>query len=734
MAKNKKATAKELGGSGTTVYGGVVQNEEYRASLSTEYNGQGLRVFEKMRKSDPVVSSALALVKLGIIQAQWVVTTEDESSQGKEVKEYVEEALFNRMNKSWEKVLEDILTYLDFGFSVFEKVFKMEDDSVWIKKLGFRDQESIVKFETDKEDDGITQQLQGDEAKERGEDQVSIPIEKLLVFTHKKEGKNWRGVSLLRSAYKPWFLKQNVEKVDAIGFERAAVGIPVWSMPENPDEKDSETADELGEELRANEKAYIKLPFGWEFEITQSKYDGKAADQAIQRFNRDIFANMLAQFMVLGQGSTGSRALAQQQQSAFYKSLQATADYVASIVNDHLIKQLVDFNFTVETYPKLEATGIQEIDIEAWSAAIQRLTMSGHITASPELEQFVRAELRLPELIEENLRDEDGESRNGRDVSGEEEEEGVTDRTSKVEAKEKGKTKRFQEKKKDDFWRPLTFAERKVNFKSISRQMDRLEADVVNELPQIASQEIDNLLNTARDALQGKNAKRVENMTIQFKVEIRQKILDFLKNAFETGKISASNEMDVAAPQTDKNMIDQLTTRANAIADKFTQDLLARAKFVTLDHIQQGTPTDDALSSVESELINLTNTSVQLASSVITSGGINQGRLSVFDEFPERIHALQRSEILDSRTCNFCFSLDGRVVERGDKITRQGPFHFNCRGLWVEILREEAELPDITGVPQQLRERVGSISEFRQIPEPIPLSGSLADEFLKNEG
>jgi len=713
----------ELGGSGTTVYGGVVSDVEYNQTLNTEYGGTGLKILNRMRKSDPVIRSTLSIIKLGILQGEWFVEAGSDDSRDQKIKEFVEEALFDRMSKPWNETLKDILTYLDFGFFVGEKVFKVEDGFVWWKKLAYRAQTSIMKFQTKGKKDGITQILSGDIA-DKKDRMPSIPIEKLLIFSNEKEGDNWRGVSILRSAYKPWFLKENLEKIDAIGFERNAVGVPIFKMPPNPDAADVEKAEELGKNLRVNEKAFVMLPSGWDLEIASSKYEGQGIGRAINRYNRDIVANVLAHFLDLGSGPTGSRALSVDQSEAFYKSLQAIGDYIASVWNGHAIPQLVDLNFdNVTKYPKLKVTGIEKVDVERFSRALQGLAMSGVLTIDDDLEDYVRSKLKLPDKMEaESEEEEIKRSTKKKRVPAEEEEE------EEIIEGESQKKKKFREIRT---WRPLTFAEEKVNIASLKRQMDLLEAEIKRELPKVLAPEIQGLINDARQALQSGDAKRVEDMFVRFKTEIREYILDKLHTAFERGKISASNEMDVAAPRTSNKMINLLTTKANAIADRLTNRLLDKAKLTVIQQIEQATPVTEAVSDLEKILEDDMLTAAGLTASVTTVGGINQGRLSVFDEYPEMIYALQRSEILDNRICNFCLSIDGRVVERGDPITKMGPFHFRCRGIWVEILREEAEKPEIGGIPAQLRERVGTLDEFKQISSPIPLKGSLAERFIK---
>jgi len=723
MAK-KTIKKGELGGSGTTVYAGVVSDVEYNRTLNTEYGGTGLTTYNRMRKSDPVVRSTLSLIKLGIKQGEWYVEPASEDANDIKISEFVEEALFERMSRSWDEILDDILTYLDFGFSVGEKVFKVEDNFIWLSKLAYRAQASIIKFETKDEKDGVTQQLSGERVGTGKDSQPSIPIEKLLIFTNEKEGDNWRGVSILRAAYKPWFIKENLEKIDAIGFERSAVGIPIFKMPSNPTDDDVAKAEELGENLRANEKAYLLLPFEWDFILEASKYDGKGIQEAIRTKNRDIVSNVLAHFLDLGSGATGSRALSTDQSSVFYLSLKAIADYIASIWNKHAIEQLVDLNFNnVTKYPELKVAGIEKVDPDRFASALQKLSMSGIVTPDDELEDYVRNKLKLPERVE-------GEEREvlpKEKIKPEKEE--------KEEEKEKEIIKASETKKLSytKAWRPITLAEEKVNLLSLSRQIDSLQNEIERELFKVMAPEVTGLLSDARQILQTGDIKRVEDMIIKFKIEAREYILDKLNKAFEIGKMSASNEMNVAAPRTSADTINMLTTKANTMANRLTNKLLDSAKLTVIEQVEQGTQADDALKSLESILNDNLQASIGLTAAVTTVGGINQGRVSVFDEYPEKIYAVQRSEILDNRICNFCLSMDGRVVQKDDKIVRQGPFHFRCRGIWVEILEDEAEKPKIGGVPNQLRERIGTLMEFNQMKTPVPLENSLAAEFAKKK-
>jgi hypothetical protein len=55
-------------------------------------------------------------------------------------------------------------------------------------------------------------------------------MDKLIVFVNEMEGMNWWGTSLLRPAYKHWFIKNTLYKIDAIAHERQGLGIPYVSI------------------------------------------------------------------------------------------------------------------------------------------------------------------------------------------------------------------------------------------------------------------------------------------------------------------------------------------------------------------------------------------------------------------------------------------------------------------------------------------------------------------------
>lgn len=97
-----------------------------------------MEVYDRMRRSDAQVSAVLLAMELPIRNAFWDIepakNEDDEvTEEYKEQAAFVKEALFEKMSDGWDNKLREILTMLPFGFSLFEKVYKVEDDRVWIE-------------------------------------------------------------------------------------------------------------------------------------------------------------------------------------------------------------------------------------------------------------------------------------------------------------------------------------------------------------------------------------------------------------------------------------------------------------------------------------------------------------------------------------------------------------------------------------------------------------------------
>jgi hypothetical protein len=143
--------------------------------------------------------------------------------------------------------------------------------------------------------------------------------------------------------------------------------------------------------------------------------------------------------------------------------------------------------------------------------------------------------------------------------------------------------------------------------------------------------------------------------------------------------------------------------------------------------LNKGESTTAALAEADSAAADAIDTITEDTGQILMAGYINHGRNTVFTKFGDNIYALQRSEVLDTRTCNFCLSMDGRIIPPDDDFGDNTIFHSNCRGIWVAIINDEAELPPIGGIPKAIRDRFeDAVNELVQPKKPIVTKGSPA--------
>ncbi len=396
LAADSSKLFKEIGRSGIYFSAGIISREEYNRKLAGK---TGLDIFNKMRKSDGTVRASLQVVKLPIQGANWTIESASEEPADELAAIIVRDSLFDRIN--FEDFMRELLTFLDFGHSVFEQCFTLGDidgkEYAVLKKLGFRKQSTIHRWEMENGEPGITQQLpKGGRA--------SIPDIKLTKFVNEKEGDNWEGVSILRAAYRHWYVKDSLYKIDAVAHEKHGLGVPKLVTPEGARDEDKEEAREIAREARANEEGFIEIPAGFEYEFMDMKQGGlRDPMKSISHHNRQIYVNVLAQFLDIGsQGSSGSFAASKDQSPFFIMSLEAMAKNIAATINNTIIKNIIDLNgLGVTEYPKLKFTKIGQDDIDKFTKSMKALIDSGAITMESDIEKHVRTIMHLPEMSED---------------------------------------------------------------------------------------------------------------------------------------------------------------------------------------------------------------------------------------------------------------------------------------------------------------------------------------------
>jgi phage gp29-like protein len=392
-----------FGGSGVGYLLTNLGADEYLPELSFP---RSIAVYTRMRRSDATVQALELAITLPIRATDWDVRPASDDPTSKEAADLVYDNLFGGMTHTFDDFLRDALLALLYGFTVFEKVFEERDDYIVWRKFAPRHPQTIERFLFD-ETGGLAGVRQVGFDPQGRFQRVDIPIDKLLVFIWRREFGSPYGVSVLRAAYKHWFLKDLAYKLQAIALERWAVGIPVGKVPAGTSEQDKQTFLQMLEAMRGHERAAMVLPEDYSIELIGAEA-GQRANQAfveaIQHHDTMIVKSVLAQFLNLGTGDVGSWALSRDHSQLFLMGLNSVAQWFADHINRYAIPQLCRLNFGEDftDFPELTFADLRLVlQREVLAEAISKLVQTGILTPDRSLQEWVRDVFDLPPLPEE---------------------------------------------------------------------------------------------------------------------------------------------------------------------------------------------------------------------------------------------------------------------------------------------------------------------------------------------
>ena len=410
------ARTDEIGRIGQKRYGGTFYEEFLR-----ELRGKkGIETYREMAENDDTIGAILFAVEMLIRQASWNVEPGGDTPKDKEAAEFVEQCMHD-MQDTWTDTISEILSFLTYGWSFHEIVYKRRmgktrdqktrskynDGLIGWRKLPIRAQETLYQWEYDDEDNLIAMT----QLPPPNYGLITIPMDKAMLFRTKSRKGNPEGRSILRNAYRSWYFKRRIQEYEGIGLERDLAGLPVFTAPEDIaiwDEDDPDMVklrtgmEAMVQKIRVDELAGIVKPHGFEFELLNSggskQFDTNAI---IQRYDTGMAMTVLADFIFLGHQQVGSFALSSDKTELFSMAIGAYLDIICETFNSQGIPQLIDVNGShfdgITDYPKLAHGDIENADIQKLAAYIKDMTGVGILVPDDGLEDYVREAAGLPE-------------------------------------------------------------------------------------------------------------------------------------------------------------------------------------------------------------------------------------------------------------------------------------------------------------------------------------------------
>lgn len=421
--KNKNIGTIELGDTGTRRYSGY-SLEEFIPELQSK---NGAEIYDEMRKNDSTINGILTIMNQLFYNVRWEFVTKGTDNDSEKKKRIIE-TIFSDMEKPFSQVLSDVLTFLPFGYSLLEIVWKKRNgknkdsrfnskfnDGIWgIRKLPLRSQKTIYKWDFDESGTPIAAVQQIPLSGKT----VRIPMDKLLHFRTTTEADLPDGVSILRGSYECYQFQKKIKRIEAVSIERELAGIPILRLPSEFMQADAppeqrkiyEAIKQYGLNIRKNSQAAIMLPsdtdekgqYLFNFELVKSSGQKQVdTNSVIERYQSDIAVQMLADFTFMGAKKAGGTFnLAEVKIKLFAQSLNYYLDVVQSVFNTKLIPQIYENNGWEinENICEIRHGKTDTIDFEILSNSIMKLVQVGAITPDPTLETYLRNQGNIPLL------------------------------------------------------------------------------------------------------------------------------------------------------------------------------------------------------------------------------------------------------------------------------------------------------------------------------------------------
>jgi len=351
-----------------------------------------------------VIATMLDAVKLPLLKAPFATEPAVAKTPGDlAAAEWLHTAMQRMHRQTWASHAEDMLSCIEFGWSVSEIVLeKREDGRFWPRNIDPRGQDTLERwtFDLDVRDE-VTEMVQRDP---NTNELIQIPLSKCVHTTFRGRKGNPEGHSILMSLHWPYRMLKDFEIFEGIGIERDVGGMPVAELPEgNISDQDEDDLEEALKGMRRDENEYLITPPGVKINPYGSSSKMYDIGAVIERKKKEILMRMFAQFLMLGMEQVGTQALVRGSQDFFNLAIGAIQESVVQAWNQQLVPYLFSFNYFegMTEYPQIVWMPPGKVDIGSLMATLNQAAGAKIFTPTDIDEDHLRELISWPELPDE---------------------------------------------------------------------------------------------------------------------------------------------------------------------------------------------------------------------------------------------------------------------------------------------------------------------------------------------
>lgn len=417
---------REIGVSGLRRWSGFVLDD----FLPQLLQWKGIDIYREMAYNDPDIGAILFGIRMMCRRVAWRVEPATQQPYDVDSAKWLD-TCFNDMSRTWMDTVDEILfNMLPFGHAPMEVVYKRRggkssnpsykskysDGRIGWLKFEIRHPDTIWRWAFD-DHGGILGLWQMAPPRYI---QTFIPIEKLALFRASVNKNNPEGFSVLRNAYRPWYLKKNLENIEAIGAERDLAGLPVAKVPPeilssgaSPAQKQmAQMIKNIVTNIKRDEQEGVLWPLAYDangnelFKLELMSSAGSRqfdTDKIINRYRQSIMMTVFADFLLLGHNSSGNRSIVETRSDLFCTAVGAFMDIICDVMNRHMIPKLFELNpdLEISDYPQVKHGDLMASDLDALSNYFLRLSQTGMpMWPNTELQKYLMDAAHAPKPVD----------------------------------------------------------------------------------------------------------------------------------------------------------------------------------------------------------------------------------------------------------------------------------------------------------------------------------------------
>jgi len=406
------AALARLGFSGYPVYGrrSYPGSDEWHRELQ---GTQADRKFREILDNHGLTSAASRIITTLCQQVRWQISPADKERPAALAAAEMVNREWSAMRPGWNQVLAEMLSAIFVGWSWHEIVYRREGRQLRWDGMFFCRQDSRLDWMWD--DNG--RRVVAMEQLTRAGQHAIIPAAKALHFAPDPTTGSPEGRAVLRAVYLDYRDQQQTRESTLIALQKDATGMVLVRVP-----IDTFTAAAAGNTdaaavlttvkadaaaLQRGEREGLIVPSakdaqgnetGWDVELLRGGGERQIDHvDLIRMFEGRIATTLLMQFLLLGQGQTGSFALSADQTDILGVVLSGVCDGIAATFTEQAISPLCALNgIDAVDVPTLTHGPIDGPDLTALATLLREAIAAGALTPDPELEAHIRDVADLP--------------------------------------------------------------------------------------------------------------------------------------------------------------------------------------------------------------------------------------------------------------------------------------------------------------------------------------------------